>query len=211
MSIRLDEIKWIGRLSEFTRMQQEQMARWLDYDTNVGYDPGVIGSAERVIGRANQGSMFCFAKVVIDGLLDKRTGLDPNHSLEERVSVLLAKNGFDKLDHHFMLYGDGSLMVGYEHTGFMVAHDSPRTIIHPATRFAFRLPELEYDMRFGRGAPISGRSLFFYRLVQACTGIIAVDSLSDALEEAEKALSLTTTDESNPTQYELPISQDAQA
>lgn len=185
--VELHELSLVGRLQDFTRCQQNQMAEWVRYymerDGHCG--PGVVESARRIVARANQGSIWPVSVATIDGLIDKRTGLrgdldmSEEHIVEKVAYTLCTTDAFQLLDHCFMVYGDGSIMVAYETTGFIVDHTDSSIIMHPETRFSFQLTELDYDLGYGRKViidgcelPITSRTLFFYRLVQACTAIL---------------------------------------
>ena len=190
MSIEISEVHLTGRLRDFTPVQQRQMATWLGYYGERGDNhAGVVRSAELVVARANQGAIWPVAKATIDGMIDKATGLRSYAPLDtdgwgEKVGYTLCRLGpFQLLDGCFFVYGDGSISVGYDNTGFVVAEDDSATILHPPTRFAFQLPEKEYDLTFRQNRAITGRTLFFYRLVQACTAILEAEA---ATQQAEK-------------------------
>ena len=173
MSALVSEEKYFGVLTDFTQYQREQTAHWLanSYDTSIG----IIDSCRAVVARTDQGSMYYVVDTIIRALLIERTGLDSRRSLEENVAITVVLSNpecLDKLDGHFILYGDGSLMFGYEHTGFIAAHDDSSLVIHPATRFSIQLPCENYDLSYGKNAAISGRTMFMYHLTQACRTIL---------------------------------------
>ena len=165
------DIKFTEGEFDFTRNQKDQMMKWLMYDQNISKDPGVYGSCKKVINRANQGSTFIVAESTMNRLIDHRP---PEDTLREAISHKLCSLGkYESLDHNFFVYGDGPITVGYEDTGFMVDWENDNTIIHPQTFFKFQLPEERYGI-FGEKVSfngVSGRSLFFYRLTQACQAI----------------------------------------
>lgn len=173
----INEAEYASSLGDFSRDQKQQIARWLACDNNINCDPGVIESARRVVTRSTQQGTFDFAEIAIRGLLDAGTGLDGSRSLEERLAITLMGPSVtcDLLDWCFTVYGDGSLMVGYEHTGFMIDCETA-TVIHPASRFSFQLAEKHYDLSFGQKVGITGRTLFFYHLAKACAEIVQADA-----------------------------------
>lgn len=179
MSALLEEAKYFGKLEDFTPTQRSQMGHWLEHSYDSGI--GVIQSCRAVVSRADQGSMYYMVDRIIRALITEGTGLDSGRSFEERVAVALLQGGKSpcaKLDGDFMRYGDGSLMVGMEHTGFVVAHDDDSLVIHPATRFSIQLQERSYDLSYGQKTAVTGRTLFFYHLVQACRAILAAEESS---------------------------------
>lgn len=187
MSVQLSEIGYVGELSAFTRSQQQQMAHWLDYDTNISHDPGIVGTCELILARSNQGSSFYMADKIIRALIDERTGLDGRKGIEDAACIALLDGGrapCNLLDSHFFNYLDGSITVGYDHTGFMLDLDNSSVVIHPATRFSIQLPEQNYDLSYSQKAVgVTGRTLFFYRLTQACQSILASAANEKASQE----------------------------
>lgn len=177
MSALLDEAEYFGKLEDFTLAQRWQMAHWLEhsYDSGIGVDQ----SCQAVVSRADQGSMYYVVDKIIRALITERTGLDSSRSVDELVAVALLQGGkspCDQLDYFFMRYGDGSLMFGYEHTGFVVAHDDSSLVIHPATRFSIQLQEQSYDLSYGQQQGVTGRTMFCYHLVQACRALLAAQA-----------------------------------
>ena len=177
MSALIEEAKYFGEIADYTQAQRNQIAHWLQhsYDTGIG----IIQSCQAVVTRANQGSMFYMVDHTIRALITERTGLDSTRSFEDKVAIALMQGGAspcDKLDGHFMRYGDGSLMFGYEHTGFVLAHDDSSLVIHPATRFSIQLQEPSYDLAYGQRSVVTGRTLFFYHLVHACSAILEAEN-----------------------------------
>lgn len=189
MSIELFEIGYVESLTDFSHSQKKQMADWLaSHHERHMLGIGIIRSCEAIVSRANQGSSLCMSEKIIKSLLDDRVPLDTRNGLEDRAAILLIDGGkkpCSLLDNHFSNYRDGSIMVGYEHTGFMIDRDTNSVVIHPETRFAIHLPEDSYDLSHGQDNPpraliATGRTLFFYRLAQACK--LVLDAALSSLE-----------------------------
>jgi len=194
VSALIEEVGYFGKLEDFTAYQKRQMANWLaSYSSRGMLGIGLIRSCEAVVKRAAQGSSYYATEKIIKSMLDERTGLDGRKGLEDQLAIAILDGGAkpcNLLDSHFFNYGDGSITVGYDHTGFMIAHDDNSVVAHPETRFTIHLPEPEFDLSYSQQAAlvVTGRTLFFYRLVQACQGIL----------DAERGVIGATPPESKP-------------